>query len=241
MALSAQVQAHLEFLDELLAAYGSATRVLLVGHSIGSWFVQEMLKARAALRLRVGAFMLFPTISHIARTPNGRMLSVRVSTTLSPPLSLSFFVTLPLTYGSPLVAWCGVQLVFRPPWPRALAFLSHLVPIPLCMLGFLQRSWPGNQLQVLHAFLRAPAAIYAALTMANDEMQTVRELDADFLREFAQNLWFYYAEDDGWVGEQRAVVLRAVHGTPAESHVVLGVAGIPHAFCISATVSFLRR
>jgi pimeloyl-ACP methyl ester carboxylesterase len=64
--LPAQVQAHLEFLDDLLEAYGPETSVLLVGHSIGAWFIQEMLKARAAAlhpRPRVGAFMLFPVIS----------------------------------------------------------------------------------------------------------------------------------------------------------------------------------
>jgi pimeloyl-ACP methyl ester carboxylesterase len=82
VALPAQIQAHLEFLDELLAAHAPTTRVLLVGHSIGAWFVQEMLKARAAaLRPRVGAFFLFPTMSHIGLSPNGRMLSVRVSAT----------------------------------------------------------------------------------------------------------------------------------------------------------------
>ena len=76
--------------------------------------------------------------------------------------------------------------------------------------------------------------------MANDEMETVRELDTDFLRDFAQNLWFYYAEEDGWVGEQLAVVLRALRdtGAPTESHVVLGPPGIPHAFCISASSFF---
>jgi len=80
VTLPAQVQAHVEFLDEILAAYGPATRVLLVGHSIGAWFIQEVLKARASLRPRVGAYMLFPTLSHIGKTPGGRMLSVRVCT-----------------------------------------------------------------------------------------------------------------------------------------------------------------
>lgn len=141
-----------------------------------------------------------------------------------------------------------MQPFFRPPCPRVLAYLSHLVkqiiPIPKCILAFLFRrpSWPADQLQVLHDFLRAPGAVYASLTMAHDEMGTVRELDADFLRELAHDLWFYYAEEDGWVGEeQRAVVLRALRGTHAESHVVLGRAGIPHAFCISATIYFSRR
>ncbi len=100
VALRAQIQAHLEFLDELLVAYddGSTTgttRVLLVGHSIGCWLIQEMLKARAAgsatLRPRVGVFMLFPTISHIAQSPNGRKLSVRIS-----PTPLSPYIYTPL-------------------------------------------------------------------------------------------------------------------------------------------------
>ncbi|KAI0249305.1 hypothetical protein BJV78DRAFT_1129761 [Lactifluus subvellereus] len=201
VALPAQVQAHVEFLDELLAAYGPATRVLLVGHSVGCWLIQEVLKARAALRPRVGAYMLFPTISHIGETPCGRKLS---------PL-------------------------FRPPWPRALAYLSLLVRhVPPYVLGLLaQPSWPRNQLQVLHGFLRAPAAIYSALTMAHDEMETVRELDVDFLRGFAENLWVYYAEEDDWVGEQREGVLRALRGTPAEGQVVHDRGGIPHAFCIN--------
>ena len=50
--------------------------MLLVGHSIGVWFIQEVLKARASLCPRVGAYMLFPTLSDIAKTPDGRMLWV---------------------------------------------------------------------------------------------------------------------------------------------------------------------
>jgi hypothetical protein len=134
----------------------------------------------------------------------------------------------------------GVQPIFRPPWPRTLAYLALLVRhvIPLFILCLLQPSWPRSQLRVVHNLLRAPAAIYAALIMANDEIETVRGLDTDFLRDFAQNLWFYYAEEDDWVGEQFAAVLGALRGIPTESHVVLGRPGIPHAFCISAYLSF---
>ena len=81
--LAAQVQAHLEFFDDLLATYGPETSVLLVGHSIGAWFIQEMLKSRAAalhLRPRMGAFMLFPVISDIATSSAGKRFSVRTST-----------------------------------------------------------------------------------------------------------------------------------------------------------------
>lgn len=105
--------------------------------------------------------------------------------------------------------------------------------VPLFIFRLVQPSWPASQLQVIRSFLRAPAAIYASLTMAHDEMETVRDLDTDFLREFAEGLWFYYAEEDGWVGDQRGVVLRTLQGTAAESHVVHDRGGVPHAFCIS--------
>jgi Lipid-droplet associated hydrolase len=74
------------------------------------------------------------------------------------------------------------------------------------------------------------------MTMANSEMETLRELDADFLRVFANSLWIYYAEDDDWVGEQREVVQSALRGTSAEiqGRIVLDRDnGIPHSFCIS--------
>jgi hypothetical protein len=94
-------------------------------------------------------------------------------------------------------------------------------------------SWPESQLQVLRRFMQSPAAIYAGFTMANDEMKTVLELDVGFLREFSDRVWFYYAEKDDWVGEQREVVLRVLRGTPAEARVVHGRSDIPHGFCIS--------
>ena len=69
--------------------------------------------------------------------------------------------------------------------------------------------------------------------MADDEMRTVLELDVSFLHEFSDKLWFYYAERDHWVGEQREVVLRVLRGTPAEVRVGYGHSDIPHDFSIS--------
>lgn len=126
------------------------------------------------------------------------------------------------------------QPIFHPPWPRAAAYLSMFVQYtPQCLLRLVMLSWPESQLQVLRRFLHAPAAIYAAFTMADDEMKTVRELDVSFLREFSDRVWFYYAERDSWVGAQREVVLSALRGTPAEARVVHGRSDILHGFCIS--------
>jgi hypothetical protein len=114
------------------------------------------------------------------------------------------------------------------------AYVSLLLKYaPQWILRLFVPSWPESQLQVLRRLLQSPAAIYAALTMADDEMRTVLELDVNFLREFSDKLWFYYVEKDHWVGNQREVVLRVLSGTPAEVRVVHGHSDIPHDFSIS--------
>jgi hypothetical protein len=105
--------------------------------------------------------------------------------------------------------------------------------VPQWILRRFFPSWPESQLRVLRRFLQSTAAIYASLTMADDAMKTVLELDVGFLREFSDKLWFYYAESDLWVSEQREAVLRALSGTPAEVRVVYGHSDIPHDFSIS--------
>ena len=132
-----------------------------------------------------------------------------------------------------LLSWYS-QPYFRPPWPRVLAYLVLLLQhAPQWALHLVLPSWPESQLHNLRRFLQAPAALYASLTMADDEVKTVLELDVGFVREFSDKLWFYFAERDHWVGGQREVVLRALSGTPAEARVVRGRSGIPHGFSIS--------
>jgi hypothetical protein len=93
--LSAQVANAVSIFDLVTSEFGSETRVVLIGHSVGSWIVtqassscithgdsdltlsSQVMKARPS---RASAmFLLFPTISEIASTPNGRRLSVSLS------------------------------------------------------------------------------------------------------------------------------------------------------------------
>jgi len=69
--------------------------------------------------------------------------------------------------------------------------------------------------------------------MAADEMKTIRDLDTTLLNEHKHRLWMYFAEEDEWVGEQKAVVLRSFEADPETIRVVHGHHDIPHAFCIS--------
>jgi hypothetical protein len=89
--LTTQIQNAVEAFDAVKSTFGANTKILVLGHSIGSWIALQVrilaniflnaahaefqvLKARP--KTVCGLFLLFPTISHIGNTPNGRSLSV---------------------------------------------------------------------------------------------------------------------------------------------------------------------
>lgn len=77
--------------------------------------------------------------------------------------------------------------------------------------------------------------------MANQEMNDIKALDdsktsvGQLLREHSDKMWFYYAEKDDWVGNEKETVLGILKGVHEGHHVrvVHGQEGIPHSFCVS--------
>jgi len=126
------------------------------------------------------------------------------------------------------------------PVPRfAISCLGYLARfIPFAVLSRLFQDWPQPQVQVLRELISSPSAIDAALSMAYDEMRTIKDLDLALLQEFKDKLCFYYAEEDDWVGEEKARVLNALHPDEGAVTIVQDVHGIPHAFCISKSAPF---
>lgn len=76
VGLTSQVDAILEVITAIRSTFGPSPKLVLVGHSIGSWLLLQALKNLPTREISA-TFLLFPTISQIARTPNGRRLSVR--------------------------------------------------------------------------------------------------------------------------------------------------------------------
>ncbi|KAJ1301558.1 hypothetical protein OPQ81_008806 [Rhizoctonia solani] len=73
VGLDSQVTSTVELYDSARDSYGPSTKIILVGHSVGSWVVTQVMHARP--NTASGALLLFPTVSNIASTPNGRKLS----------------------------------------------------------------------------------------------------------------------------------------------------------------------
>jgi len=127
----------------------------------------------------------------------------------------------------------SLSWLFHPPLPRLISVASYATRlIPLRVLSRLFHDWPQPQLAVLRSLLDSPSAVYAALTMAHDEMETVKEPDVPLLQTFSSRIHLYYGEIDGWVGEQKALLLKELE---LHMHVKIahGPDNIPHAFVIN--------
>jgi len=94
-------------------------------------------------------------------------------------------------------------------------------------------SWPAQHVLVLRHFIGSSTAVHSSLAMANEEMKTIRDLDIDIIQKCRHSLWFYYAEQDDWVGEERQRLLGLLDPIVHPSRFVLAPAGVPHAFCIN--------
>ncbi|KAF9650337.1 alpha/beta-hydrolase [Thelephora ganbajun] len=123
---------------------------------------------------------------------------------------------------------------FRPPIPLTAALFSPLLRIlPNFVYKAIYRNWPAPQLSVLRDLLRSPTAIYACLTLADEEMKTITALDEGLINEHQHKLWLYFAEHDDWVGDSKEEIIRMFHPDHEAVRVVRGEADIPHAFCIN--------
>ncbi|KAL7418141.1 hypothetical protein BDY24DRAFT_374212 [Mrakia frigida] len=97
IGLDGVVESELAVVDELLELVGTEGKLGLSAHSMGCWISVELLKARPQIS---SLTLLFPTISNIAKSPNGRMLwplFTSLSRSLVPTLSYLLRPLLPFT------------------------------------------------------------------------------------------------------------------------------------------------
>ena len=123
---------------------------------------------------------------------------------------------------------------YRP--PSIISWLSIATrSFPRLVLETLFPQWPKEQLLVLRRLLNSPDTIRAALTMAHDEMRTIRDLEGELLQSHAKKIHAYYGVEDNWVLERdREEVVGILFPQDPDSIKILRCKqGIPHAFCIN--------
>ncbi|KAK9296919.1 hypothetical protein QLX08_009183 [Tetragonisca angustula] len=165
-SLMAQLQHKKDFIKKYVP---ENAKLHLVGHSIGSWMILNMLKDDDIAKKITKCYLIFPTIEHMARTTNGWWFN-RIS-------KIAFF----------LIFMCSLFSIL----PRSLQIfclnmILPLIPIPL--------KYNNAMLQFLN-----PDTVKRVIKMAEEEMEIVKERDDDTISKYADKLWFYYGNCDDWV------------------------------------------
>ncbi|GAA5986857.1 hypothetical protein JCM10908_000924 [Rhodotorula pacifica] len=208
--LEDQVADKVAYIDELAETYrfgeADAPKLILLGHSIGAWISLQMLKQRPSLVSAVHA--LFPTISHMAKTPNGRSLS-------------------------PLFSSWSMRPVFY-----STSFLSYLPTGLTSRLVSLITGQSGPGAKTTTELVSSPETVIAALVMARNELANVTALDEDLLETYGDRIWIYWSEKDGdgWVTEEAIEeiegCLERKWGAQGRKRRARCKEGMPHAFVL---------
>ncbi|KAI9841491.1 MAG: hypothetical protein M1837_000652 [Sclerophora amabilis] len=218
------------------------TNVILVGHSVGAYILMEVLRRHreaAAARgenqaMRIaGGILLFPTITHIAKSPSGIWLT-RLLRVPSFPLIAGTLVRVLVYLIPPFVFYLFVRVILRFPPHAALTTAK---------------------------FIKSPLGVQQALHLAKDEMEQITEdkWDEDIWGgpddearrnsnsgtvEGAARLSLYFGENDHWVSNlTRDKFIAARKGKESNSwgpRIVIDQGGLPHGFCIGHSEQVAR-
>lgn len=165
--LSAQLQHKVEFIKKYIP---EDAQLHLIGHSIGAWFVLNLLKNNDINKRIKRCYLLFPTIEYMAETRNG----IFFCTILSRIASLLVFLSWIFTAIFPLFVQTLSIRIFGMFW------------------GIPARSVTAV-LQMLN-----PKVLERIFNLGKEEMKYVREADHETISKYADKLWLYYGTNDNW-------------------------------------------
>lgn len=169
-SLKEQIEHKLNAIEQLLP---KNHRLILIGHSIGSYMVLKMLN-RLENRLD-RAFLLFPTIERMKESPSGQRF-------------VRFYPI--MIYLLPFLCLL-VQILFPFEWLKRKLINWYFSSSPKEDRSILVDT-------VLYDLLNAQT-IRNLLRMANEEMSVVVKRDDDLIKHFLPKLTFYYGTNDHWV------------------------------------------
>ncbi|XP_076170526.1 lipid droplet associated hydrolase sturkopf isoform X1 [Ptiloglossa arizonensis] len=165
-SLMAQLEHKKEFIKKYVP---EDAKLHLIGHSIGSWMVLNILKDNFISKRVTKCYLLFPTIEHMAKTRNGRFFTRVVS-------RIAFI----------LIFLCWI-----------LSCLPHFIVVFLISAFSLLYGIPGKYNKAIQELLN-PRSLKNVIKMADEEMEIVKERDDDILSKHVDKLWFYYGNCDDW-------------------------------------------
>jgi len=206
LSLDGQIQHKLAYIFDYIPA---DKHLILIGHSIGCYMILEMLSAGTKYSLAQSGnkvkkcYLLFPTIERLAQSPKGQ-----------------FFTPL-LKYFRWIVPLFTLPMLFLP--HRVKQFLIGryfgLGQVPQCAVEATTK-------------LLSPTACRNCLYLANIEMHSVRELDAETIFKHLEQLCFYYGANDAWCPTEYHDSMKRLFPS---GEIYLCSNGIQHAFVLNSS------
>lgn len=145
------------------------TKIHLIGHSIGSWIVLELLKIPEIRVKVINCYLLFPTIERLVTSRNGIRITRLWMIWPTFKAFYNFFNFFP-------------------------SFLKRFfISIHFWITG-IPKTFMDTTLK-----LTKPCVIDKVMFMMNDEMEKVKELDVENLKRNKDRIKLYYGTTDGWV------------------------------------------
>ncbi|KAI3625955.1 hypothetical protein CBS9595_001316 [Malassezia furfur] len=220
-ALQDQIALQRRALDVLTRLLPSDAPIFVFGHSVGAYIALQLLQQHDRVR---GVYLLFPTISYIAKAP--RASSLRLVLT-------------------PWGAWIAQGFA---------AFLALFPFTWICALISLVTRMDVRSAEVTAAFVTGPGAAWNALCMAMDEMRTITTIPQHLVEHLDKHqtllrAYFGHGEtvrtsltQDTWVPSwQRQHAEEVLSLAPASDPLVPRTSavcelGMPHAFCLRTSL-----
>lgn len=145
-------------------------KIHLMGHSIGAWMVLQLLK-HDIIKTRIQkCYLLFPTVERMVESNNGWLFT-------------NIVLPLYIVFGFLLTFFARLPVVIR-------IFCLHIY----FWLFSIPNHFVGTALKY-----SKPSVMEKVIFLAKDEMEKVRGLDREIVKENIDKLKFFYGAKDGWV------------------------------------------
>ncbi|KAL8941182.1 MAG: hypothetical protein Q9211_001921 [Gyalolechia sp. 1 TL-2023] len=231
--------------DEIRDRTGQTPKVILMGHSVGAYILLEII-TRHRTRIEslisqdfdlIGGILLFPTITHIARSPSGIVASTLLSIPRAAHIASAIAKALVYFIPSSWLYWL-IRIIMR---------------------------FPDHAARTTVAFVKSPIGIKESLFLGKDEMDQITddrwgkeiwgaatEPGTNSKDTINSNLVFFWGSHDAWVAKRTRndlINARGFHDSPTlkrkssssltdspdedwKPDMFIDDGRIPHGFCI---------
>ncbi|KAL9000232.1 MAG: hypothetical protein Q9169_001134 [Polycauliona sp. 2 TL-2023] len=212
-----------EQVDEVYQRTGRTPKVILMGHSVGAYILLEVIQ-RHRKRIEedrakdfdlIGGILLFPTITHIARSPSGMVASALLAIPRSAHIASAI-----------------------------VKFLTYLIPPSVLYYLVRAFTWfPEHAARATTAFIKSPNGIKESVFLGKDEMDMITndkwgeevwgaatEQGTNSKDTIHSNLVFFWGQNDKWVAQKtrnELIDARGFRQSKASSSVAPSISDAP--------------